>query len=452
MHARLLDFVGVARSAGIAISTSQSIAAFDAVRLVGFDDRDVFKDALALTLATTAEERARFERCFEMYFGVNAGAMPTPPSEPAGASQTMRSPAIREATENSTLTRILLDDDRAALVRNLHAAAAAASAGDVRLFTQTGAFTRRILEQLGIEAFDAALERLRSSGDREQSVVANFLAERRSAVALLARDLVERRLAARGPAEAERLHDRFLREARLANIERRDVERMRALVRAMARRLATRYGRTRTRARRGELDMSATMRRNVAFDGVPFDIVWKRRKIRKPRLVVLCDVSGSVARLASFMLLFASELAGVVADVRSFAFSDSLIEVTGLLARGSIEEAGEEIMRSIGFHSSSYGHALADFERSHMAGVDRKTTVVILGDARTNYGDPRVDVVRALRDRAKRVVWLNPEPRGSWGTDDSEMLRYLPYCALARTCNSLLHLEDVVEDLVRDAS
>ncbi|MDQ2858952.1 MAG: VWA domain-containing protein, partial [Candidatus Eremiobacteraeota bacterium] len=285
----------------------------------------------------------------------------------------------------------------------------------------------------------------------EQSSAADFLAERRGAVVALARDLVERRLAARGPAEAERLHDRFLREARLANIERRDVERMRVLVRAMARRLATRYGRTRTRARRGELDMSATMRRNVAFDGVPFDIVWKRRKIRKPRLVVLCDVSGSVARLASFMLLFASELAGVVADVRSFAFSDSLIEVTDVLAHRSIEQAGEDIMRSIGFHSSSYGQALADFERSHLASVDRKTTVVILGDARTNYGDPRVDVVRALRDRAKRVVWLNPEPRGSWGTDDSEMLRYLPLCAVARTCNSLRHLEDAIEELVRAA-
>lgn len=144
-----------------------------------------------------------------------------------------------------------------------------------------------------------------------------------------------------------------------------------------------------------------------------------------------------------------STLADYVADVRSFAFSDSLLDVTSIVAQEPIETAIVTIMRAIGFRSSDYGRALDEFERAHLALVDRKTTVVMLGDGRTNYGDPRVDVVRALRDRAKRVIWLNPENRVAWGTDDSEMLHYLPYCSVARECNRLRHLEDVVENLLR---
>jgi hypothetical protein len=224
---------------------------------------------------------------------------------------------------------------------------------------------------------------------------------------------------------------------------------MRALVRAMARRLASRYGRMHRRARRGQLDVRKTMRRNISSDGVPFRTAWKRRRIEKPRIVLLCDVSGSVAALAHFLLLFVYALTEEVADVRSFAFANTLVETSEIFETKSFDDAIAQIMELLGYRSSDYGRSLAEFQSKFSNTVDRRTTVVILGDARSNYGEPRVDVVRELYQRAKRVVWLNPEPRVSWGLDDSVMPRYQQYCSIARVCNRLRHLEDAVEDLLK---
>ena len=445
----LVDFLRAARRAGIAVSVAESIEAFAAIDLLGYDDRTAVKDALRLVIAKSDEERERFEECFERFFGVDpfgaagdAATLEIVPLEPL-------SPEALAALADSLLARILLDDDRAELVRLLHAAAAQSDIASVRLFTQTNQFARRILEAMGVEALDAAIARLRGYGGAEGERLADFLELRKRAVAELARDLVERRLAAGGGGEGDRLHDEFLRDARLVNIDRRDLARMRVLVRAIGRRLASRYGRTRTHAKRGHLDVRRTLRRSVGFDGVPFRTYWRKRKVDKPRVILLCDVSGSCAPLAHFLLLFAYSLSEAFSDIRSFAFATSLIEVSETLETETIDNAIASIMRSIGFQSSDYGRALGTFDREFIDAVDRKTTVVILGDGRTNYHDPRVDVMRRIYERARRVVWLNPEHRVAWGMDDSEMLRYLPYTNVARVCNRIRHLEDVVTELVK---
>ncbi len=440
----LVEFLRAARRAGIAVSVAESIEAFRAVELLGYDDRATVKDALRLVLAKSDDERERFEVCFEKFFGMgpdSGGAALLVPIDSL-------SPETLEALLDSTLARILLDDDRARLIRDLHAAAAEVDVASVRLFTQINQFARRILEVLGVDALDAAIGRLRGSGD-EGDRIADFLELRRQAVADLARDLVERRLAAGGGGEADRLHDEFLKDARLVNVDRRDLARMRVLVRAMGRRLASRYGRTRTLAKRGQLDASRTLRRSVGVGGVPFQTFWKQRKIEKPRIVLLCDVSGSCAPLAHFLLLFSYSLSEAFSDIRSFAFATTLIEVSDILERESIDDAIAAIMRTIGYQSSDYGRALETFDRSFLDIVDRRTTVVVLGDGRTNYHNPRIDVIKRIYERARRVVWLNPEHRVAWGMDDSEMLRYLPYTHVARVCNRLRHLEDVVSELVK---
>jgi uncharacterized protein with von Willebrand factor type A (vWA) domain len=215
----------------------------------------------------------------------------------------------------------------------------------------------------------------------------------------------------------------------------------------MAKRIATRYGRNRRRRRRGFLDVRGTLRRNMGYDGVPFVTVWKRRKIEKPRVMVLCDVSGSVAAVAQFLLLFLYSLNEVVSDIRSFAFSSHLIEVSETLERMTIEDAVAKIVADIGFRSSDYGRSLRDFAAGWMDKVDRRTTVIIMGDARSNFTAPRVEVMRALYERAKRVVWLNPESPWSWNVGDSEMRRYATYCHDVREFSRLRDLELLVKDL-----
>ena len=180
------------------------------------------------------------------------------------------------------------------------------------------------------------------------------------------KDFVEQNLALYARGETEAFRERMLSQTRLSAIDRRDHERMRLLVRAMARRLATQYGRNRKRDRRGVLDVRRTLRRNMGWDGIPFLTIWKQERIQKPKLVVLCDVSGSVAAIAQFLLLFLYSLNEALADLHAFAFSGNLVDVSEILERNPIETAIPEVMARAGFGSSNYGMALVDFERAHM--------------------------------------------------------------------------------------
>src|SRR5436190_1361040 len=204
----------------------------------------------------------------------------------------------------------------------------------------------------------------------------------------------------------------------------------------------------RKRHRRGHLDVRRTIRRNAAWGGVPFLTAWKRRHRDKPKIIALCDVSGSVARVSDFFLLLIHSLHEVVSDVRSFAFSGHLIEVSDILESKSPEEAMAEIMSKVGFGSSDYGNSFADFEHEWMNAITPQTTVIVLGDARSNNLDPRADILRRIGERSKRLVWLNPEGRMAWGWGDSEMPRYSTFCTVVRQCATAQQLERAVSDIV----
>ena len=188
----------------------------------------------------------------------------------------------------------------------------------------------------------------------------------------------------------------------------------------------------------------------MGWGGVPFVTMWKQKRIEKPRVMVLCDVSGSVAAMAQFLLMFLYALTEALSDIRAFAFASSLVEVSAIVESEPIEAAIAKIMQTIGFGPSNYGNAFADFEAGWMHLVSSKTTIIILGDARGNRTIPRVDIMQQLSQRAKRIIWLNPEFRSAWGTGDSDMFRYAPSCNVVTVCNTLRHLERVVSNLLKD--
>jgi uncharacterized protein with von Willebrand factor type A (vWA) domain len=187
----------------------------------------------------------------------------------------------------------------------------------------------------------------------------------------------------------------------------------------------------------------------MAHDGIPFETMWKQTKIERPKIIVICDVSQSVAAAARFLLLFLYSLNEIIATLRAFAFSAFLIEVSEILEDKPVEKAIPEILEKAGFRPTDYGQAFADFDDSFMDAVDRRTTIIILGDGRTNDADPRIDLMRKLHDRSKSVIWLNPEPETFWGTGDSEMPRYRPFCHVAKTCNTVHDLERIVDDVLK---
>ncbi len=442
----LRRFLQVARGAGLRVSAAEGIDAARAVDLVGFEDRVVLKDTLGLVLAKTPDEKALYNEAFELYFRrEDVKIDDSAPEREAGFGPVGGDGSGGQGGQS--LGSLLEADDRAALATAMEQAARDAGIETIRYFTQKNLYARRILERMGLRALERDLEAMRQSGTPERALVLDGkLAALRDAV----RDFVERNLLLFARGDTERFREDLLKSTRLSNIERRDLDRMRLLVRQMAKKLAARYAHTRRRRLRGQLDTRRTLRRNMGWGGIPFITVWKQRRIEKPRVMVLCDVSGSVAAMAQFLLMFLYALNEALADIRSFAFAGSLIEVSEILEKQPIEQAIASVMATIGFGSSNYGNALADFEDGWMRYVTNKTTVIILGDARGNRADPRTDVFGRLSLRAKRIIWLNPEYRSAWGTGDSDMFRYAPFCGLVTVCNTLRHLERAIEDMLED--
>jgi uncharacterized protein with von Willebrand factor type A (vWA) domain len=455
MRENLHRFFRAARGAGVHVSPAESIDAMRAVAQVGLTDRAILRDALLLTLAKSQDEKLALADCFDLFF-----SQPEPREEQPeadnddGASEDSdQSPSSGSASEAGEgqppeglgpLAQMLLSQDRNAISAAIASASGAASLSDIRYSTQRGIFSSRILDAMGLQRLRDDLDELAATNPSLAERLRGALDALREAV----RDTVSQGLALYAREEAENLRNEILRNAPLARIERRQVAEMRALIRQIARRLRERYSKPRKRQRRGHLDVRRTLRRNAAWGGVPFLTAWKRKHRDRPKIVAICDVSGSVAQVSDFFLLLIHSLHEVVDDVHSFAFSSHLIEVSEILEKKSAEEAMAEIMSKVGFGSSDYGSSLVDFEKDFMSTLTPQTTVIVLGDARSNNLDPRADILRRVSERSKRLVWLNPEGRLAWGFGDSEMPRYATFCSLVRQCATAQQLERAVSDIV----
>jgi uncharacterized protein with von Willebrand factor type A (vWA) domain len=456
----LRRFFQVARGAGLRVSAAEGIDAARAVDLVGFEDRAVLKDTLALILAKTPEEKHLYDEAFELYFKRDAfaggGTAEDAGEERANGATPARGPQAggdgMGSSGGQALGQLLESDDRAALAAEMEKAAREAGVENIRYFTQKNLYARRVLDRMGLRALERDMEAMRQSGAPEHLKRAHALEGKIEQLRDAVRDFVERALLLYARGETEKFREELLKSARLSNLERRDMDRMRVLVRQMAKKLAARYGKTRRRRLRGQLDTRRTLRRNMGWGGIPFITVWKQKRIEKPRVMVLCDVSGSVAAMSGFLLMFLYALNEALSDIRSFAFAGSLIEVSDILEKEPVEQAISKIMQTIGYGSSNYGNSFSDFEDGWMQFVNNKTTVIILGDGRGNRTDPRTDVIGRLSQRCKRIIWLNPEYRSAWGTGDSDMYRYAPFCNLVTVCNTLRHLERVISDILEDAA
>lgn len=444
----LRRFLQVARGAGLRVSAAEGIDAARALDVIGYGDRAALKDTLGLVLAKTPDEKALYHEAFELYFKHEAFSAAIDESD-GGAAAGAADPG---QGSGNALSPLLTEDNRAGLAAAMEAAARESGVENIRFFTQKNLYTRRILMAMGLRAVEDEIEALRRDETPPGMERAGLLESRVARLRESVRDLVERNMLLFAKGENEQYREELLKSARLSNIERRDMERMRVLVRQMAKKLAARYAKTRRRRLRGQLDVRRTLRKNMGWGGIPFVTVWKQKRIEKPRVMVLCDVSGSVAAMSQFLLMFLYALNEALSDIRSFAYSGSLIEVSEILEKEPVEQAIEKIMEAIGFGSSNYGNAFADFEDGWMKLVTNKTTLIILGDARGNHNEPRTEILARLSQRSKRIIWLNPEYPTLWGTGDSDMRRYAPFCNLLMECSTLRHLERAISGILEGSS
>jgi uncharacterized protein with von Willebrand factor type A (vWA) domain len=207
----------------------------------------------------------------------------------------------------------------------------------------------------------------------------------------------------------------------------------------------------RVKAARGRFNVKETLRKNLQYGGVPFNIELDRRKKTKPQVMILCDISDSVLNASRFMLQFVYSIQDLYAKVRSFVFVSDLGEVTRLFEENELQRAVETALKGDVidvFSHSNFGRAFQIFYQNYFTAVTSKTTVLIIGDGRNNYNRPNEWVLREIQQKAKQLIWLNPENRITWGVGDSEMPRYAPYCDVAEECRSINQLYKVVDLIV----
>jgi uncharacterized protein with von Willebrand factor type A (vWA) domain len=439
MDSILAGFVRALRAAGAEASTAETIDAARTLALVGYADRASLKAALGLVLAKSEDEKQIHDQVFDLYFGrpqAVAMAQAAAPQLRTGDAQVDALLALAQPGPGG--------QGGDALAAALERAATSAGVDEIRFATQTGYYTRQTLEALGIAPLEARLAERRADPEAQAEVQALEMA--RDQLRRQARAVVQQRYAIFGKPATEAFMTEVVVTRALGRMAPAEMERMKAAVARMARKLAARHARRQRVELRGQLDLRRTMRANAGHDGVPVTLVFKHRRRDKPRIVAVCDVSGSVASHVRFLLLFLYALHDAVGDLRSFAFSNRLQDVAEPLEKLPFDDAMALILKEVGNGSTDYGQAWVDLHDRHWDAIDRRTTVIVLGDGRSNGADPRLDLFAELAGRAKRVVWLCPEAEGRWGTGDSAMLRYRPYCTSMSHCATAADLERTLDE------
>jgi len=474
---RVMGLQAALRRTGAAISPSAAIDAAAALGVIDLSRRAEVREALAAVSLTSGAQRATFDGLFDLFLPSRSGRGPDLDDELADLLDGEQLPAdersdggelapepVDPAAFVEDLIERLLEGDRDAVRRLAREAVDAfgrlpGGAGD------GGWFRYRVLRVIDPTALLAEL--LRRSGLSEGEGESEGGDERtptlqerllRDELEARVRELVQeidaevrRRAAAdRDPTSIARsMVPTALEELDLLHLTAAQQAEMRTRIRPLARRLAARIAVRRRRGRDGTLDVRRTVRRAMSTGGVPFDPSFRPRRRHRPELFVLCDVSGSVAAFAGFTLMLVHAMQEQFAGVRSFAFIDALDEVTRLFDGDDVGSAvgrlvaEADVVWSDGH--SDYGRSLGAFLERHGRDVTQRSSVLILGDARTNYRSPNAQALEQLQRRARHVWWCNPEPRSAWDTGDSVAGVYARYVEEMVEVRNLRQLAAFVE-------
>jgi uncharacterized protein with von Willebrand factor type A (vWA) domain len=465
MLAALEGMITELRQIGVPISLTERIDAVRSLAHLPLADRDGVRAALRAALVKSHDHELAFDALFDLYFASPDGQL--------GESEVAGQPAAADgwhgtgagsfgSMDDAGLTELLLAalrDGNEVMVRTIagifvdrYAAVEPGRpvAGTYYVFRTLQAVDpdqlmarlvetdepageqRALLRRLQRDGHEAQLQRLRQAVEAE----------------------VRRRLVAdRGAAAVARTLRRPLPEdVDFLTSSREQIVAMRAVLDPLTRALAARLANKRRAGRRGALDFRRTVRESLSTGGVPVDPVFRKPRPSKPELFVLADISGSVSTFAAFTLQLMFALRSQFSRVRSFVFVDGIDEVTAVLQQAPDVIDATRHINAMGSGvwldgRSDYGHALESFWEHWGEQVRKRTTVIVLGDARTNYHDPAEGVLKAVRQRAAHLFWLNPEPRAAWNSGDSVIASYQPFCDAVHECRNIRQLKAFVEEL-----
>ena len=478
-HAPLLEllngFIVELRSAGLPVSLTENLDAVEAVKHIPIEDRETFKYALAGTLVKNHSHWRAFETVFEVYFSLrgaeyelvdgewesdDAATQEENQQEGQVQGQGGSQEGLTQEQLAEMLFQALAKQDRN-LMRTVARQSVQRFAGMEPGRPVGGTYyLYRTLRNLNLEE---VLDRLlTSSADSESDL--DFLEERlrkdeyEHRIEELKREIeaeIRRRLVAdRGvEAMAKTLRKPLPEDVDFMHASREEMVALRRAIWPLTRKLAVRLARKRRHGRKGPLDFRRTVRHSLSYGGVPAEPKFRYPKPSKPEIMVIADISGSVAAFARFTLHLVYALNNQFSKVRSFVFIDGLDEVTDFFE--NVDDITEAIHRVnteadviwVDGHSD-YGHAFEIFDERFAKDIGPKTTVIILGDARNNYHASQSWVIKNIEDKARKVFWLNPEPKSYWDTGDSIVGEYSNFCNGTFEVRNLKQLEAFVENLV----
>jgi hypothetical protein len=451
------------RRGGFAISTSEALDALRAVRVVGLEDRWAIAESLASIVVGQADARPRFDRIFDDFFGrpsshaslfdrlLDRGFRA---DEIEGLREALGRLATTSQGDADHLGALL--DRGAALDRLLHLAGISRTLASVQSPLQLGFVTYRVLGELGVGRARDTLARLRgylreALGTERGDALADALRSELERAEGDVRAHLTDVLAARSEEASASRSRHSLDTTAFTSLSDAEMEEVKRAVRHFADRLRGAERVRQKTAKRGRVNLAKTMRRAMRTGGVPFVLVRGRRRRDKPRLMLLCDVSDSVRAASRFMLELVYAAQELFGGTRSFVFVSEIGETTRLFATEPVTVAlghayGGGVVSVA--DNSNYGRALRSFEKEHLDQIDRRTSVVILGDGRTNYHDEASEVLDRIRARARALVWLCPEPRSGWLLGDSAMPRYAPKCTSVFETTNVRDLEVAARKIV----
>ncbi|WP_319449034.1 MULTISPECIES: VWA domain-containing protein [unclassified Mycobacterium] len=460
----LVEFVEALRGVGINVGPSETVDAGRVMTVLGLGDREVLREGLACAVLRRADHRETYDAMFDLWFPAALGARTVLDDDAADAEdapdglppqdvEAMRDALLQMLSDNPELGNI--DDRLAAMIAQIVESFGRYNSSRGPSYSSYQALKAMALDELEGRLLAGLLAMYGDDPTPTQEEIAKAIAAKR--ISQLRR-MVEGETKRRTAEQLGREHVQMYGIPQLAeNVEflrasGDQLRQMRRVVAPLARTLATRLAARRRRSRRGEIDLRKTLRKSMSTGGVPIDVVLKKPHPARPELVVLCDVSGSVAGFSHFTLMLVSALRQQFSRVRVFAFIDTTDEVTELFGPDAdLAVAVQRITREAGVYTrdghSDYGHAFVSFMDKWPNALSPRSSLLVLGDGRNNYRNPEVELLTHMVAASRHAHWLNPEPKHLWGSGDSATARYEGVITM-HECRSAKQLASVIDQLL----
>lgn len=468
MDKKILQFIDALRGSGVRVALSEDIDCFNALEILGVEDKHTFKSALRSTLVKKASDISIFEKLFELYFTALSQPLRTEDDDdltdmgmlPIG-SMTMQEfiDAFMEqnADKFQNLANLFQQQIGGDFLMTLMQTGMGVGLSEISNPLQVGFYAKKIRDSLGWNIMSEEIEKLREElagqgySPEEIDRLVQFIEQRMKQAFEDIKEYVRRELERNMLNELEKMKEEGLLNKSFYSLTKREIEMMQQIVARLSRKLKDKLILRSKRLNRGRIDVKRIVRRNMQYGGVPVELCYKNRRREKPQVFALCDVSDSVSYAARFMLQFLYTLQELFSKVRTFVFVTQIAEVTQLFTDHEINTAIDLALHSkfVDYNGhSNFGYAFHRFRDEFLESVTPRTTLLIMGDARNNRNDPRTWALKDMTEKAKRTIWLNPESKSAWRLGDSVMHEYMPYCDEAHECRNAKQLTQIIDKIL----